>query len=53
MSDMEKALAVHDYMVQNYEYDLTYSIYSANEMFEKKTGVCQAYDVLYHIIMYS
>lgn len=51
MSDMEKALAVHDYMVQNYEYDLTYSIYSANEMFEKKTGVCQAYALAYKEIM--
>lgn len=51
MTDMEKALTVHDYMVQNYEYDLTYSIYSASGMFENKTGVCQAYALAYKEMM--
>ena len=43
MSDVEKVLAVHDYIVANYEYDLTYSIYDAKTFFEQKRGVCQAY----------
>ncbi len=51
MSDMEKALVVHDYMVLNYEYDETYSIYSADGMFEHKTGVCQAYAEAFKEIM--
>jgi len=51
MSDMEKALVVHDYMALNYEYDLTYSIYSAEGMFEHKTGVCQAYALAFKEIM--
>ncbi len=51
MSDMEKALVVHDYMALNYAYDETYSIYSADGMFEHKTGVCQAYAEAFKEIM--
>ena len=51
MSDVEKALVVHDYMALNYEYDTTYSIYSAEGMFENKTGVCQAYALAFKEIM--
>lgn len=43
MSDVEKLLAVHDYILLHYEYDLTYSIYSAKEFFINHNGVCQAY----------
>lgn len=31
MSDVEKILAVHDYIVLHYEYDYTYSIYNAED----------------------
>jgi len=51
MTDMEKALVVHDYMVQNYEYDTTYSIYSAEGIFKNKKGVCQAYALAFIEIM--
>lgn len=51
MTDMEKALVVHDYMVQNYEYDTNLEIYSAEGIFENKKGVCQAYAFAYIEIM--
>lgn len=51
MTDLEKALAVHEYFVRNYEYDLTYSIYDIEGIFTQKTGVCQAYADGYSYIM--
>ncbi len=51
MSDVEKILAVHDYIVLNYEYDLTYSIYDDEEFFRNKRGVCQAYTMAFGAIM--
>ncbi len=51
MSDVEKILAVHDYMVLNYEYDLEYEIYYADEFFLNKRGVCQAYALAFGEIM--
>lgn len=51
MSDIEKMLAVHDYMLIHYEYDLTYSIYSAEDFFINKKGVCQAYALAFEYIM--
>ena len=51
MSDVEKVLAVHDYIVLHYQYDLTYSIYYAKEFFENKRGVCNAYTLAIGYIM--
>ena len=51
MSDIEKLLAVHDYIVLNYEYDFTFSIYSAEEFFLNKRGVCQSYTLAMEYIM--
>lgn len=51
MSDVEKMLAVHDYMLLHYEYDLTYSIYDAQEFFENKRGVCSAYASAFQWVM--
>lgn len=42
-SEFDKWLYVHDYFVQNYTYDYTYSIRDAYTLFTQKTGVCQAY----------
>ena len=42
MTDFEKIMAVHDYMILHYEYDYTYSNYDITIMTTKK-GVCQAY----------
>ncbi|MCI8371128.1 MAG: hypothetical protein HFI75_01795 [Lachnospiraceae bacterium] len=50
-SDMEKILFVNDYLAQNYEYDLSYSIYDAYNFFYKGKGVCQAYTLVFAGIM--
>lgn len=51
MTDFEKVLAVHDYFVLHYEYDTTYSNYSALSIFEDETGVCQAYALGFMAVM--
>lgn len=51
MSDIEKALAVHDYFARNYEYDYTYENSDIEEIFSEKKGVCQAYSDAYTYIM--
>lgn len=59
MTDMQKALIVHDYIVSNYEYDLR--AYQENEpyvrtldqMVVQKRGVCQGYSYLFKYIMNS
>lgn len=43
MTEEEKALVIHDYLVEMYEYDLNYSIYGSGDMFLIGKGVCQAY----------
>ena len=42
MTDFEKAMAVHDYMVLNYKYDESLSNHSITIMYTK-TGVCESY----------
>lgn len=61
MSDVEKVLAVHDYIASNYEYDMR--IYSEDEnvreqasrnldtMIVQKTGVCEGYTKLFKFVM--
>ena len=43
MSDLEKVLILHDYLVLNCEYDVNYEIYDPYTFLEGHTGVCQAY----------
>ncbi len=43
MTDLDKLLAVNDFMVRTFEYDQTYSIYSVYPFITQNTGVCQAY----------
>ncbi|MBE6604567.1 MAG: hypothetical protein E7639_02535 [Ruminococcaceae bacterium] len=42
-SDFDKLLYLHDYFIENYTYDYTYTIRDAYTFFIEKTGVCQAY----------
>ncbi len=42
-SEFDKILYLHDYFVQNYEYDNSLTIRDAYTFFTQKTGVCQAY----------
>lgn len=59
MSDIEKALTVHDYMVLNYKYDFENYLngtipdesYTMAGLLNNKTGVCQAYADTYKYIM--
>ncbi|MBQ7901619.1 MAG: hypothetical protein IJ365_06630 [Clostridia bacterium] len=50
MSDFEKVMAVHDYMVLNYKYDETLENHSITIM-TTKTGVCQAYAYAFKHVM--
>lgn len=50
-SDLEKVVYVHDYLVQNYEYDTSYSIYDAYNFLTKGKGVCQSYTLVFCGIM--
>lgn len=61
MTDIQKALFVHDYIVSNYHYDTR--LYSSDEatssqanrtldkMIVDKAGVCQGYSYLYMVVM--
>ena len=52
MSDKEKAVALHDYMVKNYSYDYSFKSdsYRIWGLLDNKKGVCQAYANLYRIL---
>lgn len=43
---LEKVKAIYDWMCENIRYDTSYSIYTADECFNKRKGVCQAYSEL-------
>ncbi|MBQ7876189.1 MAG: hypothetical protein IJ316_02755 [Clostridia bacterium] len=43
MTDLEKIMLIHNYVVTNHTYDYSYSIYNIYDFFTKRTGVCQAY----------
>ncbi len=52
MTDSQKAIAIHDYMVKNYEYDYTFAkeSYSIAGLLDNNLGVCQAYAGLFKIL---
>ncbi len=51
-SELETALFYHDYIVSNFAYDsATLSIADAYGMLKQKSGVCQAYTLLYADIL--
>ncbi len=51
MTDKEKAIAIHDYMVKNYEYDYSFApeSYEITGLLNYNKGVCQAYANLFRI----
>ena len=51
MTDLEKALWAHDYLIASCEYDNSQTIYDAYGLFTKRTGVCQAYSLAYIAVM--
>ena len=46
-SDLEKALFLHDYLAENFEYDTTLENHNPYIMLTSGVGVCQAYTALY------
>lgn len=50
-SDFEKALFAHDYIVNNFEYDDSYTYRDVYNFFKKGTGVCESYTKLFTGIM--
>lgn len=46
MTDYEKIMAVHDYMVLNYTYDITDTAQDVSVIYDK-TGVCTAYSMAF------
>ncbi len=51
LPETEIALFYHDYICENFNYDDTASVFDAYTMLKKKTGVCQAYSLLYTDIL--
>lgn len=51
MSDVEKALYLHDYLVTHNDYDTTYSKYNAYNALVNQTSVCQGYSLAYLYLM--
>ncbi|MCM1336050.1 MAG: hypothetical protein NC084_06490 [Bacteroides sp.] len=51
MSEAEKALAVHDYLVLNNSYDHTMKKYSAYNCLVERSSTCQGYTLAYVYIM--
>ncbi|EKQ56798.1 MULTISPECIES: transglutaminase domain-containing protein [unclassified Clostridium] len=46
MSQSDKELAIHDWIVNNTEYDQTFTIYDPYNTLLKHTGVCEGYSML-------
>ena len=51
MTDVQKARALHDYLAQHVEYDLTYSSYTAYNALVNGTAVCQGYTLAYAALL--
>ena len=49
-TDFEKIEAIYDWMTRTISYDTSYSIHTADECFDEKKGVCQAYCELFYRI---
>ncbi len=51
MSDQEKALLVHDYLCNNFKYDLDYQYHDMYNFVHTGKGVCQSYTLSYSYLM--
>ena len=51
MSDVDKALYVHDYIIQNCRYDFSHSNYNAYNCLVDGSSVCQGYTLAYSYIL--
>lgn len=51
MSDYRRALVLHDWLINNAEYDLTYTHYDAAGVLLYGTGVCDSYARAYQMLL--
>lgn len=51
MTDAEKALVVHDYIIANCKYDQSHTKYSAYDCLVKGSSVCQGYSLAYIYVL--
>lgn len=51
LSEAEKALFVHDYLIASYSYDEEESNFDALSLFRERSGVCQAYSLAYMAVL--
>ena len=51
LSQLEQALAVHEYIVLNYDYDYLLENGDVYSMITEGIGVCQAYTGLYMLVL--
>lgn len=51
MTDLEKALILHDYLCVNFRYDTTLEICDSFTFLAEKTGVCEAYAKTYGALL--
>ncbi len=51
MTDYDKALAIHDYLVVNHSYDVNSQIRNIYEFFKEGKGVCQGYAQAYAYLL--
>ena len=50
-SDYEKAVWLHNWLINNADYDFTYSYYGADGVLLNGTGVCQSYANAYQLLL--
>ena len=51
MTDEQKVLVIHDYLVSHAEYDLNYKNYTSYGVLMDGRGVCQSYALAYMYIL--
>lgn len=51
LSEVEKALFVHDYLIASFAYDTEVSNFDALSLFRERSGVCQAYSLAYMAVL--
>ncbi len=51
MSNLEKARAVHDWLVKNIKYDTSYKSYHIDTLLSTRSAVCQGYAEFYYVAL--
>ena len=51
MNEYEKALALHDWLTANAQYDMSYTEYEADGVLLNGKGVCQSYALAYYLLL--